>query len=183
MEFSLLNMCFNAHTLWFILWDSDMRWSLVKIEIYEWLLEWILKFYEVLVDENGGACRLIFMQERRGYKEKWWRKERTENSFRNAFRQLAGQLSVSGRPADCQPTGDRTSSVPFPECHIFQILRCRSGDRTTLVPIPEAVFPVSDESASSRSARGYPTYGWLADSQSTGDRTSNLAYFGEFLGK
>ena len=73
LEFSLLNMCFNAHTLWFILLDSDLRLSFLKIEIYEWLLEvnleilwgigwWILEYCcEWVVDEKRRSCRLIFV--------------------------------------------------------------------------------------------------------------------------
>ena len=51
---------------------------------------------EWLLDEMGG----VVMHERRGYKEKCWRKERKGNSFRNAVPQWVGQPSVMGRLAD-----------------------------------------------------------------------------------
>ena len=84
--FILLEMCLQLL--------SCVLGNLMKFDCGFWWLEWMV------VGWNGRSCRLIFVQERRGYKEKWWRKERKGNSFRNVVLQWVGQPSVKGRLAD-----------------------------------------------------------------------------------
>ena len=144
----------------------DILWSLIgellRVEMNGCWLKW---------EEHVGSN---FVQERRGYKEKWCGKERKGNSFRNASPQPVGQLSVEGRLAN-RPT-DRWPN------HLDSISRMLyltefggfsrpTGDRTSSVPNLKCCFPVlMGRLTLGQHSTNRHVEGRLADGQPTGDR-------------